>query len=176
LERSATPHSRRTSPDPEPSVSASPPHPKSTGLVADDDDFDMQDGGIDRGESTGLAAYNQGNENGDVEMDNSDPEPSCPSDLSDLSSPEPDEHDGEDELMDEEQASESGDEEVKEGGRRSGSGVNLSVSKTGIIKAVKNYVKGIGSTPQWPIDEAAMDKMEVCHKFMVMMSLLRSFF
>jgi hypothetical protein len=128
-----------------------------------DDDFDMQD--------------DQGNENGDVEMGNLDPGPSCSSDLSDLSSLELGEDDEEDELMDEEQASELGEEEVKEGGRRSGSGVNLSVTKTGsIVKAVKNYVKGIGATPQWPIDEAAMDRMEVCHKFMAMMSLLRLFF
>jgi hypothetical protein len=143
----------------------------------DDDDFDMQDGGIDQGESTGPAAHNQGNENGDLEMGNLDPGPSYLSDLSDLSSSELGEHNEQDELMDEEQASEPGEEEVKEGGRLSGSGVNLRVTKTGsIVKAVKNYMKGIGSMPQWPIDEAAMDRMEVCHKFMAMMSLLRSFF
>jgi len=135
------------------------------------------DGGIDQGESTGLTAHNQGNENGDVEMGNLDPGPSCPSDLSDLSSLELDEHDEDDELMDEEQAGELGEEEVKEGERHSGSGVNLRVTKTAsIVKAVKNYVKGISAMPQWPIDEVAMDRMEVCHKFMAMTSLLRSFF
>ena len=45
-----------------------------------------------------------------------------------------------------------------------------------IRKAVKNYVKGISTMLQWPIDEVAMDRMEVCHKFMAMTSLLRSFF
>ena len=88
----------------------------------DYNNLDMQDGGINWGESTGLATHNQGNENGDVEMGNLDPGPSCPSDLSNLSSLELGEHDEDDELMDEEQAGEPGEEEVKEGGRCSGSG------------------------------------------------------